>query len=154
MDEIIVIGLDAEWNFDKTTKIKRKVSVLQLAYENLVYVFHLNNKSSTLPVSLVALLKSDRILKTGKMVDGDLGKITRDFISSFTRNGEEQEYCQRGLELGSFCRDHGAISDGRMKLSRMCEVILDHKLLKEDSVRLSNSDIRNFSKHSIITKNN
>ncbi|KAI7848068.1 hypothetical protein BDC45DRAFT_575247 [Circinella umbellata] len=138
MDEIIVIGLDAEWNFDKTTKIKRKVSVLQLAYENLVYVFYLNNKSSTLPVSLVALLKSDRILKTGKMVDGDLGKITRDFISSFTRNGEEQEYCQRGLELGSFCRDHGAISDGRMKLSRMCEVILGHKLPKEDALRLSN----------------
>ncbi|KAG2223683.1 hypothetical protein INT45_007261 [Circinella minor] len=124
MDEIIVIGLDAQWNFDKTTKIKGKISVLQLAYEDIVYVFHLNNKNSTLP--------------TGKMVNGDPSKITRDFISSFTRNGEEQEYCQGGLELGSFCRDHGGILDGRTRLSRMCEIILGHKLPKEDAVRLSN----------------
>ncbi|KAI7849676.1 hypothetical protein BDC45DRAFT_539944 [Circinella umbellata] len=70
MDETIIIGLDAEWNFDKMTKIKGKVSVIQLAYKDIVYVFHLNNNNSTLPISLAALLKSDRILKTGKMVNG------------------------------------------------------------------------------------
>ncbi|KAG2217995.1 hypothetical protein INT45_001538 [Circinella minor] len=111
MDEIIVIGLDTEWNYNKTTKIKGKVSIIQLAYEDIVYVFHLNNNNSTLPMSLAALLRSDRILKTGKMVNDDLSKITRNFISSFTRNREEQEYCWGGLELGSFCCDRGAISD-------------------------------------------
>ena len=88
-----------------------------------------------IPPSLIDLLKSPQVLKTGRNVTGDLNKLKRDYGLS---------YCPgTALELGSFCRKRGYIDNGTASLSEIAESVLGSKLKKQN--RDSNWEAQDLS---------
>ncbi|KAB2576726.1 Replication factor C subunit 1 [Lasiodiplodia theobromae] len=71
-----VLGLDMEWHcFASPTNIKQNASVLQLACEDRIAIFHLarhkgNTAAEILPPTLKKIIESDEILKAGVNIYG------------------------------------------------------------------------------------
>ena len=60
----------------------------------------------------------------------DLSKIQCDF----------KIVCKGGLELGEFCKGKDIIHDGCLGLTAICEMVLEHSLNKDETIRLGNQD--------------
>ncbi|KAI9249771.1 hypothetical protein BDA99DRAFT_217405 [Phascolomyces articulosus] len=122
----VVVGFDCEWKFNPITYTTGKVSLVQVACKNDVWLFRINT-TAPFPASLSSLIEDPSILKVGRNVKGDLKKLQRDYRISW--NG--------ALELGSFCRRRGAIGRGTLGLSAICVAVLGGALRKDNDVRLS-----------------
>ncbi|KAJ3124653.1 hypothetical protein HK098_000938 [Nowakowskiella sp. JEL0407] len=127
---IPVIGFDTEWLYNPLTKVSDRTAVVQIAFETRIItkVYHWR----TLPEALKVMMKSRRVIKTGRQVTGDIRKLARDFNWS---NEEVDEL--RGIDLGGLCKKVGLVANGKMSLAGLCAVILRKYLPKDDNTRLS-----------------
>ncbi|OAL53324.1 ribonuclease H-like protein [Pyrenochaeta sp. DS3sAY3a] len=78
-----VVGFDIEWKpWGSPTSIKQNVSLIQLACENRIALFHISQFPGTtieqlLPPSLRTVLESPDILKVGVAVKGDFSRLAK-----------------------------------------------------------------------------
>ncbi|KAJ3771296.1 ribonuclease H-like domain-containing protein [Lentinula raphanica] len=131
---VLVVGFDAEWNVDVSedgrVKGKGPTAVVQIALKDEVYILQVGEQlaSSKLPHQLVRFLRERRILKAGRMVNGDLRHLE-------TVSG--QGPFLGGLELSSFAKERFLISDARMSLADLTATILGRCLPKNRAERIS-----------------
>ncbi|KAK6174465.1 hypothetical protein SNE40_017736 [Patella caerulea] len=75
-----IIGLDCEWEIDKSKGIVYPVALLQLAtYKGLCVLVRLSCMKSSIPKSLLKLLADRSILKVGVAVKDDGKKLLNDY---------------------------------------------------------------------------
>lgn len=84
--------------------------------------------SNKLPQQLLIFLREPRILKTGRMVNGDLRHLE-------TVSG--QGPFQGGLELGALAKQRFLIPDARISLSDLTAALLQHCLPKNNAERIA-----------------
>ncbi|KAK8173214.1 ribonuclease H-like domain-containing protein, partial [Phyllosticta citrichinensis] len=83
-----VVGFDMEWESYATPKdtIKKNISVMQVASESTVVVFHIaqfkggDTTKELIPPSLISLIESRDVIKTGVAVWGADGKRIKKFL--------------------------------------------------------------------------
>jgi hypothetical protein len=134
----LYVGFDCEWNVDRTGTGQEKLQVIQLAFDSTVYIFRVGRLTS-LPTSLVALLKSPQVIKLGRQVGTDFAKIHRSFVIE----------CKGSLELGTFCKDRGIINNSFMGLSDICSEVLSQRLSKDPNIPFSNWAVRDLSQEQV-----
>ena len=124
----VTVGFDCEWDSGRYWGMNSKVALIQISTSSftlLVQVFKMNQ----LPESIKLLLFSPSIRKVGRQVGGDIEKVLRDFNVADESKGI--------VELGSLCSGLEIITDGRAKLSTICEKVLGLCLPKDPEVRES-----------------
>lgn len=78
-----VVGFDIEWKpYSSPESIKKNVSLIQLACENRIALFHValfqgNTAAQLLPPTLKAILESPDIFKVGVAVKGDFSRVNK-----------------------------------------------------------------------------
>ncbi|KAI8143102.1 hypothetical protein BJV82DRAFT_668743 [Fennellomyces sp. T-0311] len=130
----LVVGFDCEWNYNPVTNAVGKISLVQVACLDKVWIFRIQ-PSQGVPHALTLLINDPNIFKVGRNVTGDLKKLNRDY--NVTWKG--------ALELGSFCRRRGKIHRGTMGLSEISAAVLGGYLRKEPTTRLSNWECNELS---------
>jgi hypothetical protein len=81
--EVKVVGFDIEWRpFSPVKNIKQNASLIQLACEDRIALFHValfegTTPEQLMPPSLKAILESPDILKVGVAVKGDFSRLKR-----------------------------------------------------------------------------
>jgi hypothetical protein len=82
----VYVGFDCEWPVDRSGT-RKPVPLIQIAHKDTVFLLQLKDKY--LPESLVALLKSDNIVKLGRNVKGDLARLKNDYPD---RDGQKHTF--------------------------------------------------------------
>ena len=77
----IILGIDAEWNWSENSG-RGKVALLQISYENCIYLIRLS-KIKSLNDQLLQILVSPRIIKTGRNVGGDIRAMLKDLSNDY-----------------------------------------------------------------------
>jgi hypothetical protein len=138
MNETDVVGLDCEWDYNRSKNIHGSVAVVQVStlYRTLVIKL---SRMEAFPESLKALITSKRHLKVGKNVGGDVNKLIRDYKLGSTdiRNGL--------VELGKMASRLGVINTGNASLAHITEVVLNLHLQKPPHIRESPWSSANLS---------
>ena len=126
ISDSLVVGFDCEWNYNPITNATGKVSLIQVACADSVWLFRIKS-SEGVPRALALLINDSTIVKAGRNVKGDLKKLNRDYGIAW----------KGALELGAFCRRRGAIERGTLGLSDISALVLGGKLSKDSNLRLS-----------------
>jgi hypothetical protein len=77
-----VVGFDIEWKpFASPSSIKGNASLVQLACENRIALFHISlfpgySRQALMPANLKAVLESPNVLKVGVAIKGDFNRLT------------------------------------------------------------------------------
>lgn len=114
-----ILGFDTETRPSFRKGKKNKVSLIQLANENLACLFRINRIG--LPEELTDLLADPEVLKTGVAIHDDLKSLKN--IRRFTPSGF--------LDLQGYVRDFGIQSAGLKKLSA---IVLGFRISKQQQV--------------------
>lgn len=61
MDITVFLGFDAEWNFDPVTKATGRVSIIQIAHKNNIWIIQLCSMNPV-PHALAVLLRTSRVV--------------------------------------------------------------------------------------------
>ena len=144
----IVIGFDSEWNVDVSAqgRITRhgRTAIIQIAYENRIYIlqvtiqlihqvtkieielvqFQVTNMlaRNELPQQLKLLLSHPRVLKVGRLVNGDLAYLQKACHSPEPFIG--------GIDLAKFAKDRRVASTAQSTLADLCALTLKKRLNK------------------------
>ncbi|KAF9528873.1 hypothetical protein CPB83DRAFT_894102 [Crepidotus variabilis] len=100
----ILVSMDTERNIMRTIG----VSVIQLAFHSIprkIFVIPVH-KFEMLPVSLMEMLTSSRVIKIGNQVNNDLSTLQRQFKEL------QQTKTFATVDLQAFCLQHGVIRPG------------------------------------------
>ncbi|KAG2220944.1 hypothetical protein INT45_010697, partial [Circinella minor] len=135
----LVVGFDCEWNYNPITKATGKVSSIQVACADSVWLFRVK-PSEGVPRALALLINDSNIVKAGRNVKGDLKKLNRDYGIAW----------KGALELGAFCRRRGAIERGTLGLSDISAVVLGGKLCKDSNLRLSDWESETLEENQVM----
>jgi len=132
-DGTFIVGLDAEWTFNRYRPSWTPVSIIQIAYNECNVMIIKLKHQTVLPQALLTFLSRDDIIKAGKNINGDLSRLQQSY--------RDQPLNVKGqVELGTFCRERGLITSGNSSLAVICAHVLQRHLPKETSVRESNWD--------------
>lgn len=132
-----VLGLDLEWKPGGATRLVEHVSMIQIASESHIALFHLamfpgNTLEDLIAPSLKTILRSSDIIKTGSQVKGDGNRLMKHLECK----------CQTRIDVKQFLKHIGEIED---KESGALDVLVrrfyDLPLQKVNSVRMSNWSI-------------
>ena len=134
-----MVGFDCEWNYNPITKATGKVSSIQVACADSVWLFRVK-PSEGVPRALALLINDSNIVKAGRNVKGDLKKLNRDYGIAW----------KGALELGAFCRRRGAIERGTLGLSDISAVVLGGKLCKDSNLRLSDWESETLEENQVM----
>lgn len=107
-DTQIVAGFDCEWPYNPVTQKTGMVCVIQIAYQNNVWILQLH-KARQFSASLSAFLSSPLIAKAGLNIKGDLTEMQRDF----------NIVPANGLELAAFYHARGMIETKKISLASL-----------------------------------
>ncbi|RPA81240.1 hypothetical protein BJ508DRAFT_414895 [Ascobolus immersus RN42] len=74
-----ILSLDLEWTLMAGTDARKTISVVQLAKEDLICIFHLASlpQGFTIPQRLKEVLEDERLIKCGVCIQGDAGRLQR-----------------------------------------------------------------------------
>lgn len=114
-----ILGFDTETRPSFTKGVKNKVSLIQLADENLACLFRINKIG--IPPELAALLANSSVIKAGVAVHDDIRILSK--VKKFTPSGF--------VDLQKFVKDFGIQSAGLKKLSA---IVLGFKISKKQQV--------------------
>ncbi|KAF6764006.1 hypothetical protein DFP72DRAFT_956173 [Ephemerocybe angulata] len=133
-DPDLVLGFDCEWNLAISSNGHHErgdIAVVQIAFEQRVYILQISDLIARhrLPEKLIMLLQNPRVLKVGRMVKNDLKQL-EDAIGATTP-------FVGALDLASYAKARHAVSNARCSLSQLCAVVLQKRLSKNVSERLS-----------------
>ncbi|KAG6835293.1 hypothetical protein H0H93_003051 [Arthromyces matolae] len=137
-DTRLVVGFDSEWNVE--TSMSGHIvghgppAVIQIAYKKQVFILQVGEMLARkkLPQELLNFLKDDRVIKAGRLVNGDLRQLA---IAA----GEDSAAFQGGLDLATYAKQRLLISDARTSLEELTAVILGQCLPKNRTERISSN---------------
>jgi hypothetical protein len=75
--EQCIWGFDCEWKVDFRARSQCPVALIQIATENIVFLFHIT--SIGMPECLINILTNKEMYKVGVNIKGDMMKLERDF---------------------------------------------------------------------------
>lgn len=129
--KIVHIGLDCEWpvSFRKDAP-RQKVSLVQLAYKDNVFLFQLRKGIRKLPGALVTLLQSSYVMKHGVRVKNDIQYLLEDY-------GEDPTTVDGFCDSAKFCFENNIGKRANQSLAKVCELVLHKKLEKPEDIRVS-----------------
>ncbi|KAK3279881.1 hypothetical protein CYMTET_12253 [Cymbomonas tetramitiformis] len=137
-DEHRVIAIDCEWDTIKTRRGlvigSSKVAIIQLGFQlhgaskALILQVH---PFRVLPDRLIALLRDTNILFVGRAVNGDFKKIFKDFSVDTSLPSAPT------LDISTMACRRGVVTRGNVALDILVSTILQERLDKSPSVRLS-----------------
>ncbi|KAG8932761.1 hypothetical protein FRC00_014144 [Tulasnella sp. 408] len=132
-DENLVIGLDTEWNVDRQSPTPANTAVMQIAFQKKIYVIQVAQYTAVkqLPQSICSVLKSDRILKVGRMIHYDLKRLSSEAKSGFNYRG--------AVELARLAKQRGVMPTARTSLSALVARTIGRYLEKDQSIRVSSN---------------
>lgn len=129
------VGFDMEWDFSPfssrngggltSNAITKKTALIQIALPTVVYVLHVY-KLKALPLELVSVLLSPRIIKIGRNVGGDFAKLHRDF-QQFNESSAKKSI----IELGKLARIKGVVSTATASLAAITAAVFKQSLCKD-----------------------
>lgn len=128
-----VLGFDTETRPTFKKGRSNKVSLLQLATYEKVYLFRLNKIK--LPASLIKILEDNNRLKIGVAIKDDIIHLKK--LKSFTSNGF--------IDLQSIIEKNGI---GELGLKKMAALVLNRKISK--SSQLSNWESEKLTEKQMI----
>jgi len=145
--KVLKIGYDQEWCFQagQFGDGPQKTALIQIALPSVVFIMR-TYQLKKLPASLQIILNSPRILKVGRNVGGDFGKLERDFSLSLPKRKKGSRLGV--IELGALAKAKNAVSTGNASLSAIAAATLQHNLSKEmqssdwDAPQLSNEQLQ------------
>ncbi|KAG6818718.1 hypothetical protein H0H93_002526, partial [Arthromyces matolae] len=136
-DEAVVIALDSEWNVEVSdlgyVTGRGQTAIIQIAVPNHIYVLQIGKMlaGKHLPSVLKQVLENPRILKVGQCVTADLKYLQHACASSNTFCG--------GVDLAKYAKDRQVVKTAKVGLSDLCAVILQKRLDKNVSERMSSN---------------
>ncbi|KAJ7206804.1 hypothetical protein GGX14DRAFT_637030 [Mycena pura] len=132
----LVVGFDSEWNVDMTQYGRfggrSPPAVVQIAYRDSVFILQVGEMLSRqrLPEQLVNLLRHAQVIKAGRQVNGDLGRLA-------TAAGRlPGDFCG-ALDLASFAKQRFLIKKATVSLADLVAALLHQCLPKPASERIS-----------------
>ncbi|KAG6808759.1 hypothetical protein H0H92_002998 [Tricholoma furcatifolium] len=134
----IVVGFDSEWNVDVGSSGRivghDPPSVIQIAYKTQVYILQISEMlaSRQLPHELINLLYDDKVMKVGRLVNGDLRQLA-------LATGHQSTAFKGGLDLAMYAKQKLLITDARLSLADLTAAILGKYLPKSQVERISNN---------------
>ncbi|KAF7323784.1 3'-5' exonuclease domain-containing protein [Mycena kentingensis (nom. inval.)] len=134
----IVVGFDSEWNVDMTQYGRfgghSPPAVVQIAYKDAVFILKVGEMLSRamLPVKLVNLLQHSQVIKAGRQVNGDLGRLA-------TACNRPPGDFRGGLDLAAFAKERFLIKSATASLADIVALLLQQCLPKPASERISNN---------------
>ncbi|KAJ6506495.1 hypothetical protein C8R45DRAFT_780332, partial [Mycena sanguinolenta] len=135
-DGHVVIGFDSEWNVDMTQYGRfggqSPPAVVQIAYKDSVFILQVGEMLSRgiLPVQLVNLLRHAQVIKAGRQVSGDLGRLA-------TACNRPPGDFRGGLDLASFAKEQFLIKKANVSLADVVALLLHRCLPKPLAERIS-----------------
>ncbi|KAF8994149.1 hypothetical protein BDZ89DRAFT_1150212 [Hymenopellis radicata] len=134
----LVVGFDSEWNVDVSqhghVTGRGSTAVIQIAFKDQIFILLIGEMlvSKHLPQQLVNFLRDGRILKAGRLVNGDLRQL--EAACDLPRNS-----FVGGLELGAFAKERFLISSATISLADLTARILSQCLPKNVAERISSN---------------
>jgi len=145
------MSLDAEWDVIKNAwgyvVGQGTIALIQLSFRIAsdgpihVLLLQVHNKRN-LPDRLVELLSGASITFVGRAIRGDIAKIARDFSNS-------SHIKVTTLDLGKMARERDVVPSGVVGLEGLVKNVLNEKLSKTPSVRLSRWSVSQLSSEQI-----
>ncbi|KAJ7242858.1 hypothetical protein B0H12DRAFT_1236604 [Mycena haematopus] len=135
--EKLVIFVDSEWNVETSAQGyvtgRGQTAILQIAYKDHIYILQIGKMLSgaTLPKILIQLLANPRVLKVGRSVNADLKYLQETVQSKAPFVG--------GVDLAKLAKERLLVSSAKIGLADLCATILERRLNKNVSERLSSA---------------
>ncbi|KAJ7220545.1 hypothetical protein GGX14DRAFT_559337 [Mycena pura] len=135
-DGHIVVGFDSEWNVDMTQYGRfgshSPPAVVQIAYKDSVFILQVGEMLSrgVLPVQLVNFLRHAQVIKAGRQVGGDLGRLA-------TACNRQPGDFRGGLDLAVFAKERFLIKKATVSLADLIALLLHQCLPKPAAERIS-----------------
>ncbi|KAF9048060.1 hypothetical protein BDZ89DRAFT_928787, partial [Hymenopellis radicata] len=132
----LAVGFDSEWNVEVSqhghVTGRGSTAVVQIAYKDQIFILLIGEMLATkrLPLQLLNFLRDGRILKAGRLVNGDLRQL--EAACDLPRNS-----FVGGLELGAFAKERFLISSATISLADLTARILGKCLPKNVAERIS-----------------
>ena len=132
MEKYTEFSFDMEWRVTFQKGQQSKTSLIQLAVDRQIILFHIFHMD-TFPIHLRKLLESPRFLKYGVNIQNDASKLLRDF--KITPTGL--------LDLSHLANAvfPQVIASRRTSLDDLTRLLLGFCLSKKDGTRISNWDV-------------
>ncbi|KAF2259827.1 ribonuclease H-like protein, partial [Lojkania enalia] len=133
-----VLGFDIEWRpWGSGRSIKDNVSLIQLACEDRIALFHIsqfkgNSIEQLLPPTLKTILESPNILKVGVNIKGDFGRL-QTYLGVHARGKYELSRLYNLVKFSA--TDPSKVNNKMVSLARQVEEHLQLPLLKDSDVR-------------------
>ncbi|KAJ6460535.1 hypothetical protein C8R45DRAFT_1179980 [Mycena sanguinolenta] len=133
--EKLVIFVDSEWNVETSAQGyvtgRGQTAILQIAYKDHIYILQIGKMLSgaSLPKILIQLRTIPRVLKVGRSVDADLKYLQETIQSKAPFVG--------GVDLAKLAKERLLVSSAKIGLADLCATILERRLNKNVSERLS-----------------
>ena len=133
-----VLGFDMEWESD-TGPLQQKISVIQIASESRIAIFHIGLHAGSTPEELIApslrkIIESPNIAKTGVSINYADGKRLREYFGLRPRGLFELSYLYKLVKYAA--TSPSEVNKGLVALRKQVEEHLHLPLLK-DKVRVS-----------------
>lgn len=133
-----VVGFDMEWHPRSARGIKGNISLIQVACEDVIALFHIalhdgRKRQQLLAPSLKKLIEDERILKCGVAINSADGNRLRRFMNLEPKGMFELSFLHSVVWWGK--RDPKKVSKRLVKMTRLVEWHLGRPLFK-GSVRL------------------
>lgn len=133
-----VLGFDMEWESD-TGPLQQKISVIQIASESRIALFHIGLHAGSTPEELIApslrkIIESPNISKTGVSINYADGKRLREYFGLRPRGLFELSYLYKLVKYAA--TSPSQVNKGLVALRKQVEEHLHLPLLK-DKVRMS-----------------
>ncbi|TFJ87295.1 hypothetical protein NSK_001627 [Nannochloropsis salina CCMP1776] len=93
-----IVGMDAEWQPEVLRFERNPVALLQLAWEEDIFLVRLQHMRGKVPASLHRLLADERIIKVGCNIGGDAKRLLKDYALD-TRGHVDLREVTQGLGL-------------------------------------------------------
>ncbi|KAJ8582357.1 hypothetical protein M405DRAFT_876164 [Rhizopogon salebrosus TDB-379] len=133
----VTVAFDMEWPVNLQTGIYGRVALIQVAYQNTVYLIKtapfVENGFIKLPHSLLVFLRSPLFKKVGVNIGADFKRLQND-CGMDTRQSEP---FVGQVELGGMAKERGAAVKKTAGLAELVATFLHRHLLKDPQVRIS-----------------
>jgi hypothetical protein len=130
-DDMIPVGFDIEWNWRRTDN---KVGLIQIALPSkIIYLFQISCAEwSTLRPHLDAILTSQRLLKVGRNIQGDVTRFMKGHETVITPT----------QDINEICYEKNIISEKNVSLKALCRRLMKKDMEKDKNVAKSNWDTK------------
>ncbi|KAG1871813.1 hypothetical protein DFJ58DRAFT_837127 [Suillus subalutaceus] len=135
----IMVAFDMEWLVNLETRIHGPVDLIQVAYQNTVYLIKtalfLENGVIKLTHSLLVFLYSSLFKKVGVSVRADFKRLQND-CGMYHGTASDEPFAGH-VELGAMAKERGATVKRTVELAKLVRILLGRHLPKDPQVCVS-----------------